>query len=418
MSTQKKTQVLVVGAGPSGMLAALTLAEAGVDVELIEEEPKPAGHSYALALHPAALATLERFGLAAPLMRAGQRVKTLAIYEGKDRRAAIPVGDDRHPLLALPQSAFERLLAEHLTRKGVQVRWGHRLARLESGKTGIAATVHRLERVSTGYGVARSDWVVDKEFRYEAAYLVGADGHGSLVRRILEIPFEEAGVSQVYGVFESEPRGGPIEEMRLVIGADTIDVLWPLPAGRARFSLELDAPDVSAEERFKSRMLTQMGERFFHTVEEAEIRPLLEARAPWFEFEPGSYGWSVEVRFERRLAGSFGQDRAWLVGDAAHLTGPAGIQSMNSGLREAVALTDALSAVVRGGKGSDVLEDYGRSRRAEWRFLLGRSGGLKAGPNTPPWAAKHAARLLACLPGTDEGLDALAREIGLTAQRT
>ncbi len=413
-----KPEVLVVGAGPTGLLAALTLAEAGVQVMVIEEEPRTAGHSYALALHPASLARLEEMGLGAELRAAGRAISTLAIYEGADRRAAIPIGDARHPGLALPQNAFEALLVDRLSKRKVNVHWNHRLARLDPGKDGVQAVVHRLERQSGGYAVARSDWVIDKETRYDVAYVVGADGHGSLVRRILEIPFEEAGPSQVFATFECVPRGEPVDEIRLVLAGDTVNALWPLPGGRARWSLELKgASEVKAQQRFKSRLIAQVGERFFHHLEEEEIRPLVNERAPWFDFDPESFGWSIEVRFERRLAASFGRDRVWLAGDAAHLTGPAGIQSMNGGLREAADLAGHLAAILRHGAGSERLEGYGQERLAEWRFLLGKSGRLEAAPEAPGFVSKNAARLLACLPGTDGGFDALAAALALRPVR-
>ena len=417
MFGHRKTDVLVVGGGPTGLLAALALAEEGVAVEVIEEQADTAGHSYALALHPASMAVLERLDLRGPAVAVGRRIRRLALYEKAERRAELPVGDAHLPLLALPQSGLETLLSERLAQKGVRVHWSHRLARLEPGATGVTAIVHRLERETTGYAVARSGWVVDKEFRYDASYVLGADGHGSLVRRILEIPFEETSPSQVYAVVECAPRGEPLDEMRLMLGDGAIDALWPLPSGRVRFSFAVDAPEVLPEERFKSRLVTQVGERFFHHRDAATMRSMIAARAPWFDLDPDSLGWSIEVRFERRLAGSFGRDRVWLAGDAAHLTLPAGMQSMNSGLREAVDLAARLAAAVRREGPGDVLEAYGQERLREWQFLLGTTGGLKAGAGTPPFAEKHAARLLACLPGTDEGLDAIAAPIGLTPVR-
>ena len=418
MFGHEKTEVLVVGAGPTGLLAALTLSRLGVQVEVIEEEPRTAGHSYALALHPASLARLAESGIDTELMASGRRVSTLAIYDGADRRSAIPIGDARHSALALPQNALESLLVDQLAKRKVKVRFSHRLARLEQGKEGVQATVHRLEKQSSGYAVARSTWVIDKEIRYDAAFVVGADGHASLVRRILDIPFEEAGPSQVFAAFECVPRGGPLDEIRLVLAGDTVNALWPLPDGRARWSLEMkDASQVRADQRFKSRLIAQVGERFFHHLEEEEVRPLVKDRAPWFDFDADSFGWSIEMRFERRLASSFGRDRVWLAGDAAHLTGPAGMQSMNAGLGEAADLAGHLAAILRGGAGRERLETYGGERRSEWRFLLGQAGRLEAGPRAPEFASKNAARLLACLPGTGDAIETLAAPLGLRPVR-
>ena len=416
MFNSRKTDVLVVGAGPTGLVAALTLADAGVAVEIIEEQADTAGHSYALALHPASLQILDRLGLAEVLLATGRRIPLVGLYEGAARRAVLSVGDARYPLLALPQSALEHLLVEALAKKGVRVRWSHRLARLEPGTTKIQATVHRLERETTGYAVARTGWVVDKEFGYDASYVIGADGHGSLVRRILEIPFDETSPSQVYAVVECAARH-PADGLRLAIGDDTLDAIWPLPSGRFRCSLQLDDPEVRSEDRFKSRLASQVAERSFPRLDAGTLRSMIEARAPWFDLDPDSLAWTIEVRFERRLAGSFGRDRVWLAGDAAHLTGPAGMQSMNAGLREGADLARRLAAALRVGDANGALQDYGNGRLREWRFLLGQSGGLKTMAETPAFAAKHAPRLLSGLPGTDEGLDALVSQIGLTPVR-
>jgi 2-polyprenyl-6-methoxyphenol hydroxylase-like FAD-dependent oxidoreductase len=416
MFGHRKTQVLVVGAGPTGLLAALALAEADVEVEVLEEQADTAGHSYALALHPSSIRTLDRFGLAEVALAVGRRIPGVALYDEGERCCDLRVGDARHPLLALPQSALEHLLTEALKKRGIRVHFNHRLARLEPGPAGMTATVHRLERETTGYAVARTGWVVDKELRYDADYVIGADGHASLVRRILEIPFDEMSRSEVYAVVECAARRA-VDEMRLAIGGNALDVVWPLPSGRSRFSLQLEAPEVRAQDRFKSRLVSQVGERFFAHLEAAELRSMIEARAPWFDLDPTSLAWSIEVRFERRLAASFGSGRVWLAGDAAHLTGPAGMQSMNAGLREAADLATRLAAVLQRRDKEGVLEEYGRERLREWRFLLGKAGGLKPGAGTPPFAVKHAARLLACLPGTDEGLDAIAAQIGLTPNR-
>jgi len=417
VSSDSRTDVLVVGAGPTGLVAALQLSQAGLAVEVIDEEWRPAGHSYALALHPRSLALLDRLGLAAEAVRVGRRLEAVDVYEGARLEATLrPEGPEGFRfLLALPQSALEDLLARRLADRGIRVRWNHRLAGLEEGGDGVVAKVHRLEKESTGYAVAHTEWVIDKELVLRAAFVVGADGHRSLVRRALGTPFEEVARSQVFAVVECGGAAG--DKMRLVLDEATVSALWPLPDGRSRWSFELDAPEVSAEDRFKSRLTTRMGERHFPHLDEARARELVRRRAPWFEKDMGELGWSAEVRFERRLASSFGRGRVWLAGDAAHLTGPAGMQSMNAGLDEASDLASRLRGVLRGGESAATLESYGGERRAAWEFQLGRRGGLRPDGRTPPFVAANAARLLPCLPATGEDLAALAGHLGLAVDR-
>jgi 2-polyprenyl-6-methoxyphenol hydroxylase-like FAD-dependent oxidoreductase len=420
VSAPSRTDVLVVGAGPTGLVAALSLAEAGLAVEVVDEEWRPAGHSYALALHPASLRVLAELGLAQQAVAQGRKLESLTILAGDENepRATIRCGvlDDRFPfLLSLPQSGLEKLLAEALAAKGVKVRWSHRLASLDMREDRVVATVQRLEKESAGYAVARTEWTLGEPQAIEAGFVIGADGHRSLVRRALGTPLEEAGPSQVFAIFECAAPAG--DEERLVLREDSVNALWPLPDGRARWSMEIAAPEVSAADRFKGRLTTMLGERFFPHLDEARTRGLLAERAPWFASSAGDIGWSIEVRFERRLASSFGRGRVWLAGDAAHLTAPAGMQSMNAGLAEANELAVRIASIKSNRARLDSLEGYGRERLALWSFLLGRRGGLRPGPDASEFVAKNAARLLPCLPATSADLPPLAAQLGLEVDR-
>jgi len=414
-----ETDVLVVGAGPTGLLAALSLAELGLAVEVIEEEWRPAGHSYALALHPRSLGVLAQLGVAQEAIAQGRKLESLTILTGAEPRATLrcAVLDERFPfLLALPQSALEGLLADRLAKKAIKVRWSHRLAGLETRGDTVTASVQRLEKESGGYAVARTEWAVGESLTFRARFVIGADGHRSLVRRQLGTSFDEVSPSQAFAIFECQAPGAG-DEMRLVVDPDSVNALWPLPDGRARWSLELAGPEVSAADRFKSRLTTMLGEHFFPHLDEARTRELLHERAPWFEKGTVEIGWSIEVRFEHRLAAAFGRGRVWLAGDAAHLTGPAGMQSMNAGLAEAHDLAARMKRIRDGQAGLDLLDAYGRERLAEWSFLLGRRGGLRAGPSASEFVAKHAARILPCLPASGPELAPLAAQLGLEVDR-
>lgn len=419
MAGPHQTDVLVVGAGPTGLVAALSLAEAGLSVEVIDEEWRPAGHSYALALHPRSVGVLAELALAQDAIAQGHKLESLTILAGEEKRVTLrcTVPDERFPfLLALPQSSLEALLADRLAKKGIKVRWSHRLAGLEPRGDTVTATVERLEKESGGYAVAHTEWLVGETLSFQAGFVIGADGHRSLVRRALGTSFDETRPSQAFAIFECTAPGAS-DEMRLVVDQASVNALWPLPGGRARWSLELTAPEVSSADRFKSRLTTMLGEHFFPHLDEAHTRELLRARAPWFEKGAMDIGWSIEVRFEHRLAGSFGRGRVWLAGDSAHLTGPAGMQSMNAGLAEANDLASRIKRVRDGHAGLDLLDAYGKERLAEWAFLLGKRGGLHPGPAAPEFVSQNAARLLPCLPATGAGLPPLAAQLGLEVDR-
>lgn len=416
-----ETEVLVVGAGPTGLMAALCLAERGVAVEVIDEQWRSAAHSYALALHPRSLALLEEHSLADEAISLGREVLTIGVFEGSSRRATIkpyPPGARFPFLLALPQSALEELLEDRLAERGVRVRWNHRLAAIEDGSESVSATVHRLGKSSTGYGVAHTEWTVDKAISAKAAFVVGADGHRSMVRNVVVPSFPQIGRPETFAIFEClAGPGDPVDEMRLVLDEETTSVFWPLPGMRVRGGLQIKTPWEPAGERFKSRLATERGERPSHAVDETTLRDLLAERAPWFDASLAALSWTIEARFDRRLVDSFGRDRIWLIGDAAHLTSPVAGQSMNAGLVEASELATGLADRLRGERDQSQLETFGHRHRAEWLFLLGQRGALRPGPTADPFLARNASRLTSCLPATGADLDCLVRAMGFAANK-
>ncbi len=409
-----ETDVLVVGAGPVGLFAALSLAGAGVRTEVVEEQWRTASRSYALALHPESLRLLDGLGLAQTLLSKGNVVQVLGLYGRGRRRGEINLSGlpGKFPyVLVLPQQVLEEALLERLSSLGVKVHWNHRLSRLEQTGDGVTARVEKLAKESTGYSVSRTEWVVDRELRMESRFLVGADGHRSLVRRALGIDFVESGTPSNFAVFEFTTLDPAGREIQIVLDEKTTNVLWPLPEGRFRWSFELRDLQETLDPRLKSRLFVQFRDEPFPHVEEDRLEALIRERAPWFDPKVVEVVWSAVVRFERRLAARFGTGRVWFVGDAAHLALPIGIQSMNLGLREAADLATRVSAVIKDGSGVEDLERFNERWTGEWRELLRLADGPAATSEASDWVRE--ARIPHCVPASGEDLPAALAQIGI-----
>jgi 2-polyprenyl-6-methoxyphenol hydroxylase-like FAD-dependent oxidoreductase len=416
MFGKKQPEVIVVGAGPVGLFTALCLARRGVDVQIVDEAPRTAMHSYALALHGDSLSLLQEHGLADEVIDASYRVNTVGLYDKADRRAQMRLVDlpQPHPFVAvMRQDVLEGLLERALKQAGVKILWNHRASRFLDHADNVQVTVDRMVKESVGYAVSHTEWMVGSTKEMPVAFVIGADGHRSLVRRQHEIDFPECAKPQQFAVFEFETDADLHHEMRLVLEPGSTNVLWPLPDGFCRFSFEIGAAALPADTRMKDRLAIDLGAMRFPVLGEDFLRQLIQERAPWFEGSIGEIRWRMAVRFERRMAEKFGDGRVWLVGDAGHITGPVGGQSMNVGLREADQLAKTIGGILRDGAPLERLATYAAQRRDEWRGLLGLEGGLEAGGDADAWVRDYVDRLLPCIPGSGETLSRLVAQLGI-----
>jgi 2-polyprenyl-6-methoxyphenol hydroxylase-like FAD-dependent oxidoreductase len=394
MFGKQQSDVLVAGAGPTGLLTALHLARAGVSVRILDKHWRTGAHSYALALHARSLELLEPLGLVPALLEHGRRVDRVAFWESGQALGRVSLAELGGPfpfVLVLPQSALEGELENRLLAAKVRVLWNHRLERLHEEADGLVAEVARLDRVASGYPIARSEWIVVKSRTERARYAVGADGYHSMLREQLGYRFEQHGALETFSVFELEGDRDPGGELSVMFEGEMTSAIWPMPGTRCRYSFQISHPSQ-------------------HDPSLNRLNEYIRERAPWLHEVRGEVAWASMVQFDRRLATGMGRNRLWLVGDAVHLTGPIGVQSMNSGLVDAHELAWRLAAVVRGERGPDVLVDYESERMAELRRLF-HVEGLAAPDSGPEWARRRWSRVVSSIPATGAHLDALLGQL-------
>jgi NADPH-dependent dioxygenase len=412
----EQTEVLVVGAGPVGLVTAIMAVEAGLKVKIVDQEARTTARSYACALHPRTLKLLDSLGLAAPMVERGRRVETVAFYEHDSRRAEVKLSELGGPfpfLLILPQGDVEQVLEQRLQKAGVTVNWNHRFDNYQEQGEELAATLEELGGTATGYIVPHWETVVVKRIPVRAHFVVGADGHGSLVRQRLGIEYTRVAGPEFFAAYEFESDRPSEPEVRVVMDETTTNVLWPLAGNKSRWTFQL----LKSEELSDFPGKERRPRRFAHAHVDEEIRQYVESvarqRAPWFAAKLQSLTWCTDVVFEHRMAKQFGRNRCWLAGDAAHQTGPAGVQSMNVGMSEAADLVGILRKILREKAPLSSVEGYARARQEEWGRLLGLSGGLKARSTASPWVGEHRERILSCLPGSSADLSSLAAQLQL-----
>jgi 2-polyprenyl-6-methoxyphenol hydroxylase-like FAD-dependent oxidoreductase len=395
-------EVLVVGAGPVGLLAALFLHQHGVRAAVVDMNERTTQHSYALALHPRTLDALDEAGLSEGLIAAGRKVTKIAFYKGAERCAEIDYSRlwSKHPyLLLVRQSRLERAAEEALRHRKLTVHWRHRLQGLDPMAAPAKAEIAELDQVATGYPVARAEWLVARTATIRPTYVIGADGYDSAVRRMSGIEMDQHGAADVFSVYEIEAGGELADEVRVVLDADVTSVYWPLEDGRCRWG-------------FQIRTATE------HQPSMERLGELVAARAPWFTARPTQIYWSTLGLFERRLARRFGGGSVWLAGDAAHQAAPVGVHSMNSGLVEARGLATRIASILQAQGAPSLLEAFASETHDAWHRLLNVSNPagqtVRATADADPWIRQAAARVVECLPASGDDLAPLLAQIGLT----
>jgi 2-polyprenyl-6-methoxyphenol hydroxylase-like FAD-dependent oxidoreductase len=343
------TDVLIVGAGPTGLALAATLQQAGIRHVLLDKLAEGQNTSRAAVIHAHTLEVLDSIGVADHLADRGLKLSTFSIRDRDRPLLSLPfdeLASKYSYLLMLPQDVTERILAERLIALGGMIHRGFTATKVDQ----CDGIVKVLVKSQTGECVIR------------ARYVVGADGMHSMIRAAADIEFEGAPYPESF-VLADVRMDWPLrdkKEVSLFFSTAGLAVVAPLPDGSYRVVATLeDAPE---------------------RPEVKDIQALIDARGPGAQrAKVNDLIWSSRFRLHHRLASSYRNNRLFLVGDAAHVHSPAGGQGMNCGLVDACVLGQLLSDVIRGKRPEAALnlyEDLRRPAAAQVLALAGRLTGL------------------------------------------
>lgn len=331
------TDVLVVGAGPTGLMAGVVLARRGVPAVVVDRKPGPTRESRALAVHARTMEIYDQLGLAEQVSAGAFPALRLQIG-GTDTGvepeiARLQDGATRFPGIQIfEQSRNEQMLADTLLAADGDIRWRHRLIDIVDKTDQPDGRVEALIEGIDGDGATLT--------RVRARWCIGADGAASAVRRELNLPFEGTTDAATFWVADvRDVDRVPEDAVNLRFGKATFAIAFPLgPHGHTRFVALAPRDEIT------------------------QVEALADADAE-FGLTHGAVDWFSTYRVHHRVASKFRVGSVFLAGDAGHVHSPVGGQGMNTGLQDAHNLAMLLADVAHGRVLADALDRYERERR-------------------------------------------------------
>jgi 2-polyprenyl-6-methoxyphenol hydroxylase-like FAD-dependent oxidoreductase len=339
----RRTDVLIVGAGPTGLVLALWLTAMGVKVRIIDRTESPGTTSRALAVQARTLELYRQLDLTDALLAQGHRVPGINLWVRGERATRVSfetIADGLTPYgpFVFPQDQHERLLIERLAATGVSVERSTELLRFNADADQVTAVL----RGPAG-----------QEESCEAAYLAGCDGARSVVRQGIASGFPGGTYEQLFYVADVDA-AGPALDGELHVDLEEADFLAVFPLkgqGRARL------------------VGTVRGDRAAHAdtlrFEDVSARAIGNLKV-----DVHQVNWFSTYRVHHRVTDHFREGRVLLLGDAAHIHSPAGGQGMNTGIGDAINLAWKLKTVLGGCGPESLLDSYETERRAFARKLV------------------------------------------------
>lgn len=337
--------VLIVGAGPTGLMLANQLGRRGIRPLIIDRHSGPAQQTRAMAVHARTLEIYSKLGIADRALELGRRGAGANVWANGTWRARIPLGDigaDKSPypfVLMLGQDENERLMGARLADWGVAVEWNTELVALEQHPDHVIATLRQPD---------------GSQRKVTAAYVAGCDGSRSVVREICGIKFPGAPYEHTFFVADTEATG-PMkpDELNVYLWKDGFHLFFPM-RGTNRWRLVGILPKA-----FRGKE---------HVTFEEVVPSIAGEAGARLSFQ--SCDWFSTYRIHHRCVERFREGRCFLLGDAAHVHSPMGGQGMNTGLQDAYNLAWKLALVIGKRADDSLLDTYEVERRKVAQKLL------------------------------------------------
>ncbi|WP_404790373.1 FAD-dependent monooxygenase [Altericista sp. CCNU0014] len=344
--TTTQTEVLIIGAGPTGLALACQFVRYGVDFVIIEKNQGVTPYSKALGVHARTLEIYEQLGLAQSAVAQGAIAAKVHLLKGGEVRAKLDLsnlgkGLSPYPyVLFLEQSKNEQLLYDFLRRNGKTVRWQTELEHFSQTEDKVTAQVKRADGASQ---------------RIEATYLVGCDGPKSPVRHALGLEFSGSTFERVFYVADAQiawnlDRDG----MYACLSKESFLVFFPLK-GENRYRIVGTFPEEFSKDD---------GDVLY-----AEIEQRIQEQAE-LKLDIHTVEWFSTYKVHTRHVSRFSTGRCFLAGDAAHIHSPAGAQGMNTGIQDGYNLAWKLALVLKGRANKAILDTYNEERLENAKHLL------------------------------------------------
>lgn len=350
--------VMIVGAGPSGLAAALDLARADVPCRIIDKLPTPQTHSRAIAIQPRTLELFEQRGIVEPVLELGHKARHANFYHGERRFLRLDfsrVASRYNFITFLDQTKTERIMAEKLRDYGVSVERGVEL--VEFSDTGDQVNLRLQHADGTD-----EDTV--------APFLLGCDGAHSFVRKTLDLQFEG----------KSFPGSFMLADLHIDWDMPDEDDFYVFTSNEGLVPIFNLGGGIS-------RLVADIEGQPAGTPSLADCQALVDRRLKQ-RLALSDLRWSSYFHINSRRVQKLRDGRVFVVGDAAHIHSPAGGQGMNTGIQEAMNLAWKIALVTKGEAGDTLLDTYDEERkpiekevitRTDTLFqLVGAQGGLKA----------------------------------------